>query len=228
MRDDSRKAFLVLVIVLAKLRERERLRLRERWNRRKPPLVAAAAVGNLRVTPHRPRGTSGAPRGTSEKQPLLGTWLRAGRSVSENFPTIKIFLPKIPGFGAEVFPTITNFRPVEPARFFRSKNCRIEGRRFCWQEDFPSRRKRNSARCQADPVACCRARAHCAPDLRVVRSERISADAEVRPPTEPSPCFFPSRALLSSRAVGAESVRLSGLLDMVFHPPVRSLASDKL
>ncbi|MSU49073.1 MAG: tetratricopeptide repeat protein [Opitutus sp.] len=68
---------------------------------------------------------------------------RAGRS-PKNFPTNKIFLPKIPGLGAEVFPMINHFHSVEPAAFSDQKATGLRVGRFFCQEDFPSRRKRIS------------------------------------------------------------------------------------
>ena len=52
---------------------------------------------------------------------------RAGQP-PKNFHTIKIFLPKIPGLGVEVFPGLHPFRPVAPVGSFRPKDPRIEGR----------------------------------------------------------------------------------------------------
>jgi hypothetical protein len=48
----------------------------------------------------------------------------------KNLPTTKIFLPQIPGLEAKVFPAITHFRLVEPARFSNQKTAGLKAGRF--------------------------------------------------------------------------------------------------
>ena len=66
-------------------------------------------------------------RGTNSKK-------RAGQS-PKNFPTNKIFLPKIPGLGAEIFHPFNSLRPAQLNRFpekIPKKTAGFRGRKILW------------------------------------------------------------------------------------------------
>ena len=59
---------------------------------------------------------------------------RAGQS-PKNFPTNKIFLPKIPGLGAEIFHPFNSLRPAQLNRFpekIPKKTAGFRGRKILW------------------------------------------------------------------------------------------------